>query len=1383
MLNVEAVYTHAVIDMGCGASSQNHGNGGGVATTSEPLTLGRSSSAFRAPHNPRRLQDTEIGLDDFTQDLSKLRSLDPSTSGLLVLSKLQKRLGALRADCVLLESQDHITSPELEDQLERLIPVLLSASVQYARMAGSQTPRLVWLQSCAAQALLLLHLLPEPNTDRASKRSDWLQETEKLRKSCASSLRRQLSHRARGASPSLIELKLTQAHIAAIHLPISKASAARQGVGAAANLVVGVVKSVLTSKPDSQLVKGLSQAFTMTADAARRSMTNQAFLELAVLHGATEDIREDEDPQALRQRLVQAQALHFSFDANGELIPKGGRWEPKAALALLMAEAAVQIVIKEKPGDEGALSVLKSICLGDSELSGLSVLLKFGNSGAEGQMDPAKGAAVALTNWARRLLLEKIKDHDLLTAEAAGPSDPAVGSGGEGGEVEHSEEDSSDAIGQSVFSWSPSDGFKILEDHLQQSAAEWNSKLRQAAADMSRCQKELSDRLPAAGAASVANSKPLPLTSEERTLANESVAAVEASVEVFQGSLRGMAAAAESTGKLLQKAIRLFRGICSPQTLVASRASREGTLRDLMLVLLRGRVEEVLLEVCDGAAAAGAADTSSPSVLISEDMLLQFLDKRCQSYMASSQPPTAPSKEQPPTAPSKEQPPTAPSKEQVAHHQRLQLQAVASRLSGDWKRGIALSQSLVLSTTVPSKLRNKPSYRWTLLADLCVQVEASIEAALLDTLEELDSGAGCEGGTDMLAPMFSEKVVSHLKSKNPEDSNSPGVMEMAAHALEELKAYLSESAGLEDSKTPLLELLAHMAASASLMVRLANKAKDCEEMLGRNLAKKASEVCEELSSRSKTNPDGGEDLHTRLQELQEGLAQVAEVLKDDLGMEDSSTNESQRHQRRLKRHRRMSKTDSADQDSAAGHPRRFGRTISMVKGAVGTPVAASDGLATLCADLVGVEAFAASLRRLREAGSLDRAWRRALLDLQGKAAVVREGTNAVADGVKEVLEEAKKEVQKSVEDLKLSAVEWLEGIADKVTSSAGQVAEMVSGSINEAALGFLSDTFALVADPASGLLGEALRAFGASRSSACEKHVREVAAVGILMVLDALHRSLSSGPQDPLLTGQDTQEKKQGILQSLQKHVLWGQSFDPANTVRSVLMDSGAMAQELNSLYFAKPVIKTEDDREAEAEAEKMHASMAWQDSEPAVKAEVTRQLAALEKLQKDVEAETDPLQKHVLLVKSRQSLAVLRQVSHNVKDVATLAGVMVGFLTAIDTKLDVISHKLDALQQEVTALRADLARLVGKPVLDELREQMMLRVEKREALRTKVYIPVKGLEKNEEGKFAVKEGEEPLNLQKFVIEEFILGESRKGENPAEYATTEVLLLAGAAGD
>jgi hypothetical protein len=72
------------------------------------------------------------------------------------------------------------------------------------------------------------------------------------------------------------------------------------------------------------------------------------------------------------------------------------------------------------------------------------------------------------------------------------------------------------------------------------------------------------------------------------------------------------------------------------------------------------------------------------------------------------------------------------------------------------------------------------------------------------------------------------------------------------------------------------------------------------------------------------------------------------------------------------------------------------------------------------------------------------------------------------------------------------------------------VAEVTTGSIHEAFLGSLYESCMILIDHVSGLLGEAMRAVGASKSSWGEKRVREVVAIGTLTVRDGRHSPKSN---------------------------------------------------------------------------------------------------------------------------------------------------------------------------------------------------------------------------------------------------------------------------------
>jgi hypothetical protein len=72
---------------------------------------------------------------------------------------------------------------------------------------------------------------------------------------------------------------------------------------------------------------------------------------------------------------------------------------------------------------------------------------------------------------------------------------------------------------------------------------------------------------------------------------------------------------------------------------------------------------------------------------------------------------------------------------------------------------------------------------------------------------------------------------------------------------------------------------------------------------------------------------------------------------------------------------------------------------------------------------------------------------------------------------------------------------------------------------------------------------------------------------------------------------------------------------------------------------------------------------------------------------------------------------------------VGTALGVVVGFLSVMDCKRDALGAQLSELQDSVCELSADMKRLVGKPVLEALDEQLNERLAESQQLRSEVYI------------------------------------------------------------
>ena len=222
---------------------------------------------------------------------------------------------------------------------------------------------------------------------------------------------------------------------------------------------------------------------------------------------------------------------------------------------------------------------------------------------------------------------------------------------------------------------------------------------------------------------------------------------------------------------------------------------------------------------------------------------------------------------------------------------------------------------------------------------------------------------------------------------------------------------------------------------------------------------------------------------------------------------------------------------------------------------------------------------------------------------------------------------------------------------------------------------------------------------------------------------------------------------------------------EPSSKVRAVLKNGATLAAELNALEGdGKP---NEDEGQA-----------AWATTKASIKQEVFAQLALLEEMQFAAEHEPDVLKKQALLVRARDASRALAVQSENVKDIGSALNVVIRFLNVIDKKLEVIDAKLDTLQSSVAAMHSDLKRLIGKPVLEVVRERRTALLGRHRALRDKVYIPLQGVAAGPDGKFEINndvndEGKQinPAFDLMQEVERFLMSED-----------LQVLLLAGPAG-
>ena len=118
----------------------------------------------------------------------------------------------------------------------------------------------------------------------------------------------------------------------------------------------------------------------------------------------------------------------------------------------------------------------------------------------------------------------------------------------------------------------------------------------------------------------------------------------------------------------------------------------------------------------------------------------------------------------------------------------------------------------------------------------------------------------------------------------------------------------------------------------------------------------------------------------------------------------------------------------------------------------------------------------------------------------------------------------------------------------------------------------------------------------------------------------------------------------------------------------------------------------------------------------------------ALGTLQAEAELESDPLVKQELILQLRQEQRNLNTMAKNVKSVEKKLDIVIDFLSDMQGQLTAINSKLDALQENVVAMRADLRRLTGKPVLEVFAEERRRVLEQANRLPSQVYITQFGL-------------------------------------------------------
>jgi hypothetical protein len=110
--------------------------------------------------------------------------------------------------------------------------------------------------------------------------------------------------------------------------------------------------------------------------------------------------------------------------------------------------------------------------------------------------------------------------------------------------------------------------------------------------------------------------------------------------------------------------------------------------------------------------------------------------------------------------------------------------------------------------------------------------------------------------------------------------------------------------------------------------------------------------------------------------------------------------------------------------------------------------------------------------------------------------------------------------------------------------------------------------------------------------------------------------------------------------------------------------------------------------------------------SQAGIANEILERVKQLELAQARAQEEMDPVEKSKLLLKCRQEHATLRQMSRNIEDVSKKLDVVIEFMGNLNSTLLVLDEKLDAILDAVGAMREDLRRLTGKPVLEVFAER-----------------------------------------------------------------------------
>ncbi|KAK3264708.1 hypothetical protein CYMTET_26569 [Cymbomonas tetramitiformis] len=1223
---------------------------------------------------------------------------------------------------------------------------------------------------------------------------------------------------------AVLELSLTRLEIRLAQLP--REDAAGNVAAAGANVVVGLCKSFLMMKLDDNLVTGLKQTAGLAADATRKGMTKQCFTELAlmdqlaVLTGGlpakavcTEAVSEE-----MMQYLEHLQERHFHRREGGEWEPTPGRWEPKAAFAELLAEVAL---VALPP------AMLWRICVGDEDFIGLSRLMSLGVSATWRCGEPAM---LRLTRWAEMLLLpndfsfSKWQDQGIriLSTELRQVAQEAVAGLGAA---------SSELLSASVKQAAGGGAERLKELSTQLQSPRPRREAQEllarsgAAVDSLRCTLldaagaaeaaapvcgQASKILRALGAFAAAAGTPRAAFNTLRSMLEQRVRmellGEEGSATVHQIDIRKrvhcqlsqrLRKRSTTLCEWLDQAVRELPVATLPRMdpcdwgeLVAVAPGLEAALGDVVNAL-REVVRAVHSTLEHGAAMLAGflklhvtprvdpnVESDGAAAGRASDRLLLVLG-RCAACCELLRAAVA------------------------AKEKRWEEELIAACCEAARDGAMCDTDSAATPTRGDMGARLEKIIEKMVsdsLGILLPVVKREVEVAVKGVKQRVEAdlkGVEKEVEAEKMQVM-AKKVEEELEKEvdnEAEVKGMDGLLHELGVALAEIAQDLdgadapttrkSEAAGASEL-APLVEPLAVRADLARRMLEdLARHARHCAEALELHVSAPLNSAQEALSDRA---PCWGTPPPAKVLVPIEQLGAVEGAQPAAVSGPEALVHTCVRLLHRLQQSLSQEPLAGGAADHLARSLLQMEDAESVAEQGPEGPVYAEAATAMasigctfgLCGGLLAL----ADVQPLPNDGApMDEATERFKKCLkEGPAGAVQH----VADATEGLVKDAKDGVASAVQDvtntMKVEVVALLEAAGASCSGAA-------------AAMQAIGDACGAIAAPMLGLVGDVARSYQAGRPAEVWR-VREAAALGVICVLDGLRRRADlprvagmaddEGSADPIQRAEtmlEESEETERVREALQSKVVRCWSFEPFSAVRAVLAGGDALAAELNaSRGVAAEEQGPQEDGEAaqQAAATREDRREAWSTTQDEVKQEVEARLRSLAERQREADQATDVLRKQELLVQCREEHAALAQAARNVHDLGTALGVLVGFLSGMDAKLDGLSQNLDELQAGVRVLGADLKRLVGRPVLEELGEQRDRRRLERCRLREVVYIPAQGVRANEEGKFELnleptaehpKGSNPPVDLLGEVREQFL--QSHK---------VNLLLLSGPAG-